>query len=369
MSDTENEPASDLSAAIRSTKPDPMRRPELAQVNSIVLKEGPRSRREVVHYRVHSSNSGEFKANKIGFRTRHKTSGVWQPDHAKSFTLESDDEVRRAVSFIAAACGGSIPDLAGNFVVVPVSHGLDVPAIQAGLNELSASGKTDILAGLLHQIAAERGAAVELFKRVAADPEAFAAAAATITLGRYHDALKQLTSLIEGEHREHDFQVLLSLHPWMFGSEYSEHLADHRHLTRDTQQDFILRRTTDGYIEVLEIKTPLHGVELFRFDKSRKAHYAGPELSAAIGQVSKYIEELEADRHSILARDALDTLKVRARIIIGRDGDDGQRTALRRLNGHLHRIEVITFDQLASIANRTIDHLKRAVAAKKGRAE
>ncbi len=47
----------------------------------------------------------------------------------------------------------------------------------------------------------------------------------------------------------------------MFGSEYSE-LLDRRRITRDEQADFLLRRTTDGYIELIEIKTPLRGQPL-----------------------------------------------------------------------------------------------------------
>jgi hypothetical protein len=39
----------------------------------------------------------------------------------------------------------------------------------------------------------------------------------------------------------------------MFGSEYSERL-ENRVLTRGSQQDFVLRRTSDGYIELEEIK-------------------------------------------------------------------------------------------------------------------
>jgi len=353
-------------AAIRSTKPDPARKPDLPQVNSIVLKEGPRSRREIVHYPVHSRNSGEFKSNKIGFRTKHKVGGAWHNEDAKSFTLDDDGEIVEAVRFIAAACGRTIPDLAGSFVVVPVADGMNVEAVQASLNELSAAGQIDVLSGLLQTMARERGAAVELLKRVAADPDAFAGVAAMFNFGRYRLALKRLIALVEDDSREHEFQTLLSENPWMFGSEYSEHLSQNRHMTRDTQQDFVLRRTTDGYIELIEIKTPLGGSSLLRFDRSRRNHFAGPELSAAIGQVEKYIEELEADRHAIMARDKLDTLKVRAKVIIGRDGDEEQKAALRRLNGHLHRIEVITFDQLVAIAQRTVDHL-RATATADGR--
>ena len=41
-------------------------------------------------------------------------------------------------------------------------------------------------------------------------------------------------------------------------------------------------------------------------------------------------------------------------MIIGRDGNLRRQEALRNLNSHLHRIEVLTFDQLPRIAGRGI---------------
>jgi Domain of unknown function (DUF4263) len=197
-------------------------------------------------------------------------------------------------------------------------------------------------------------------QQASAQPELFVEAAATLNLARYRRALDDLDGLIESSSREQDFQTLLMRHPWMFGSEYSERLA-RRSWVRDAQQDFVLRRTADGYIEVVEIKTPLGGQALFRFDPSRKSYYAGQELSAAIGQVQKYIEDLDANRYMIKSNDGEDTHKVRAKIILGRDGDEEQRQALRRFNGHLHRIEVLTFDQLSRIAGRVVAYLEELV--------
>lgn len=87
----------------------------------------------------------------------------------------------------------------------------------------------------------------------------------------------------------------------------------------------------------------------------------GAELSKVIGQVEKYLEKLDAARNSILANDHEDTAKVRAKVIIGRDGDEHQRQALRRFNGHLHRIEILTFDQLPRIARRVLQYLENAM--------
>ena len=73
-----------------------------------------------------------------------------------------------------------------------------------------------------------------------------------------------------------------------------------------------------------------------------------------IGQVMRYIEEVERNRDSILAKDEADTLKIRARAIVGRDHTSGEQAALRNLNAHLHRIEIITFDQLVRIGERVM---------------
>lgn len=74
-----------------------------------------------------------------------------------------------------------------------------------------------------------------------------------------------------------------------------------------------------------------------------------------------YLKKLDADRHAIIARDGEDTCKIRAKIIIGRDRDQAQRQALRLYNGHLHRIEVITFDQLLRIARRVLTYLEGVI--------
>jgi hypothetical protein len=108
-----------------------------------------------------------------------------------------------------------------------------------------------------------------------------------------------------------------------------------------------------GYLEIIEIKTPIP--ELFKHDLSRDSYYPSEALSRAIGQVTGYIEQLDSDRNRIRAIDHEDQLKIRARIILGRDGDKDQRTGLRNLNAHLNRIEVLTYDQLLRIAGRVLN--------------
>src|SRR5690606_10184710 len=99
-----------------------------------------------------------------------------------------------------------------------------------------------------------------------------------------------------------------------------------------------------NFVEIVEIKTAF-SEPLFIRDSSRDCYYPSSRLSAVIGQIVRYIEEVERNRDSIIAKDGVDALKIRARAIVGRDHPQ-ELGALRNLNGHLNRIEIITFDQL-----------------------
>jgi hypothetical protein len=95
-------------------------------------------------------------------------------------------------------------------------------------------------------------------------------------------------------------------------------------------------------------------------DQSIKIWSLRESRGGSLGQVESYIEILERDRNAILANDGEDTSKIRAKIIIGGDGNEAQTATRRRFNGHLHRIEGITFDQLVKIAERVLDYLEFA---------
>lgn len=68
----------------------------------------------------------------------------------------------------------------------------------------------------------------------------------------------------------------------------------------------------------------------------------------------KYIELIDAERYAIEKKVKELVNGVRAKIIIGRDGDEGQQNALRTMNSHFHRIEILTYDQLVRIAKQVL---------------
>jgi hypothetical protein len=285
-------------------------------------------------------------------------------DHSISLSSEDGDEIHKLITFLLNVRQGPIKDGAGNYVVVETSSVPDPKALQQLMNSVSADGKADAFAAVLKAATDDVEVFRALMERASKDPHAFAEAAAALNLASYKAAVDELESLITAKGtKENAFQKHLEKYPWIFGSEYSERL-DRRKWTRDETEDFVVRRTTDDYIELIEIKTPLDRQPLFNKDASHDSFYPGAELAKVLGQVQKYIEKLDAARDSIRANDDEDTHKMRAKVVIGRDGDEDQRHALRSLNGHLHRIEIITFDQLLRIARRVIEYLESSLQRK-----
>jgi Domain of unknown function (DUF4263) len=176
-------------------------------------------------------------------------------------------------------------------------------------------------------------------------------AIAAIKKQRGH-AVAQLEELIKSDSEENSFQQLLGKNWWMFGNEYGEILGQ-REIALGTQQDFLAKRTADGFLEIIEIKKPLNNKNLIYKAKQgshARSHYL-KELSDAIAQVIDYIDEIENDKQSIYYKE-----KIRAKIIIGRDGDEKQQRSLRHLNSELHSIEILTYDQLLRIAKKSLEY-------------
>lgn len=351
--------------AIRVARLDQERHPDLQALHSIILREGPRSRREAKYTAIKNRHTGEAHHDSITIKSYKKRAGDWREDVEHSVTLSSDggiDEIQKLLDFMLAVRNGAVPSEGSDYLLITARAGTSsASGLHRALNALSATDQVDVLTDVLGQVAGDPNLLRALIKRAARDPDLFEEAATALNLANYHQAVLKLKALTDQQNvHEMEFQKLLEAHPWMFGSEYSE-VLDRRRWTRDEQQDFIVRRTTDGYIEIIEIKTPLNGAPLFLHDPSHDSYYSCAHLSKVVGQVQKYIERLDSERHMIMAQDGEDTAKIRAKIIIGRSGDVEQQRALHRFNGHLHRIEVITFDQLLRITQQVTSYLRRAL--------
>lgn len=339
--------------------------PNVKSITQCVLKDGPRAFKVATLLEVIDPATGAFHhySLKLDHIDRNKT--AWFAKPAKSARLEgkAPDEIEKLFRFLSAVYGEKLSGHAGELHLI---RGEDYKQLEGLLKALPNLANTDKLQ-LAKNVLAQLGDADSTVTEFAAVFESSGhqilrnIATASRFIG-YKAALTRLKSLVAApDTTEQDLQQHLNAHPWMFGSEYSE-LLPRRTWTRDDRLDYMLRRTSDNYLEIVEIKTPFPDA-LFVYDRSHDSYYPSSKLSPVIGQVTRYIEEVERTRDSILAKDSVDTLKIRARAIIGRDHSPNEQAALRNLNAHLHRIEILTFDQLIRVAERVLAIFESGVGA------
>jgi hypothetical protein len=294
-----------------------------------------------------SLNIASYKRLKIG----------WFVQKERSVTIEDNQggSLQKLLDFLQSSMGGALPDESGEYRVLSAEAAQGVENLLELANEASDQSKVDLLEVILRSDAIGRVGTEQLVAVLESTPTEVIQNLATATrLIEYQRALDEFKQLVSDCcDNETTIQKHLEANPWLFGSEYSV-LLDRRKWTRDHSLDFMLRRTTDGYLEIIEIKTPFSD-PILRYDKSHDSYYPSSKLSIVQGQVGRYISEVKRKRDSIRAEDKEDPLEIRARVVIGRDGNEAHQHALRSHNAQLHSIEVLTFDQLVRIGERTLE--------------
>ena len=342
-----------------------LRNPSVGKVVSTVLKAGPRAYRVATLYQIIDPGNGEHHhwCLRINSFDRTKSKG-WSFKPTASVSLDDDGtfELGKLAELIQAAYAGRLNEPTGEYQLVPATQIETIKTLVKFARKANSGQRMRVVRALLDSLDVDSVGADEWLQVFESGGEGIRRTiAVSARLAEYRRVRAEVAELVtKPDVGEQELQRILERHPWLFGSEYSELLV-RRNWTRDDRLDFMLRRTADDYLEIVEIKTPILQ-PLFRYDPSHDSYAPSAPLSAAIGQVVRYIEEVERQRDAILAKDGCDTLKIRARLIIGRDGDDKQSAALRSFNGHLHRIEVLTFDQMLRIADRVLSVFEESLA-------
>lgn len=337
----------------------------IGDIRQVTLKEGPRTYKFATIVEIIDPNTNQLHhyALRIDSVDRTKSKGWFsKPEKSISFTSEQGNEIKRLRDFLIAELEGKLKSDDKELHIV---RGEDFTKLQNLLNalpQLNSSDQIQLVRRILQDINSkdiDTNDLASIFD--SSNHELVKTISIASTLVDYRQEYKKLIQMIENhEKSESKIQKLLEANPWMFGSEYSE-LLERRKWTRDENVDFMVRRTADSYLEIIEIKLPSED-ELLLYDSSHNSFYSSAKLSKVIGQVTHYIEEIERNRDTIISKDCCDPLKIRAKIIIGCDGNDQQQEALRNLNSHLYRIEIITFDQLYRIASRVINIFEKTSA-------
>lgn len=330
--------------------------PSVGKIQQVELKSGPRTVKLATLLEILDARTGDFHhySLKIDHIDRRKSGWFAKPERCARLEGDEPDEIEHLYRFLSALYEGKLASRTGELHVIGSEQYVKLERLLDALPDLPSADKVQLVKTVLSQI---DGSASYLEEFVDAfqnsNPQTLRHIAIASRIVEYRKAYERLQALVEDEATsETEMQTHLQANPWMFGSEYSE-LLDRRTWTRDDTLDFMLRRTVDDFLEIIEIKTPFRE-PLVLHDRSHDSHYLSSKLSQVLGQVMRYIEEVERNRDSILSKDGYDTLKIRARVIIGRNGSEPLQQALRNLNAHLHRVEVITFDQLLRIAHRVL---------------
>lgn len=342
--------------------------PNIGKTHQVVLKNGPRTYRVATIFEIMHPAKGTLHHLSLRLDSYDKTKAGWKIKPEKSIHLEGKDpdEITALEAFVSTALANKSTAATGSFHLVPDAKFRLLEDLAQALPKLPGPRKLELLRQLLGSLDISGSDTNQVVEELTtATPETVRNLGVAARYVQYRGAYEELERLVSTpDVPESRLQQHLQSNPWIFGSEYSE-LLDRRRWTRDDNLDFMLRRTVDGYLEIIEIKTPFEE-PLFRVDHSHDSHYPSSKLSQSVGQVLRYIEEIERSRDSIIAGDNVDPLKIRARVVLGRDGDDAQKAALRSFNAHLHRIEILTFDQLLRIGQRTIEIFKESIASANG---
>ncbi len=331
--------------------------PNIGKTHQIELKSGPRAFRIATIFEIMNPTKNELHHLSLRLDSFEKTKQSWKDKPEKSIVIEGEtpNEIKLLHEFLSAILSEHYPNCVGDFRLIASDQFKLLEDITSLLPKLPTSKKVELTKKLLKSIEVsdiDPNEFIDAFQQ--ASPETVKNIGVAARFVQYKSEFIVLKNLIaSADNTESIYQNQLKNNPWIFGSEYSE-ILDRRKWTRDNNLDFMLRRTVDNYLEIIEIKTPA-AMPLFIYDKSHDSYYASAKLSPVIGQVYRYIAEVERNRDSIIAQDNIDPLKIRARIIIGVDGSEAEQAALRTMNSHLHRVEIITFDQLLRVAKRTLD--------------
>lgn len=189
--------------------------------------------------------------------------------------------------------------------------------------------------------------------------------------------LKQLVGDFDREieigHDESWWQTYFSKNILFFQSNYIKKIEKLNILVAGTQfPDFIVV-TSDGYLDIIEIKKP--ATDLLKEDTSRGNFYWSSETAKAISQTENYIDNVVrfADAIRSKLRDDLgldlQIIKPRGIVIAGKtsqfQGKPKKAGDFRRLNGGLKNVQIIPFDELSQQLKNTIVSIGKLDGGKK----
>jgi len=157
-------------------------------------------------------------------------------------------------------------------------------------------------------------------------------------------AVFEFEKILEERQNETKVHKFLKDNWWMFGPVYVN-MGYETWAGIKNRNDFLLQRI-DGYHDIVELK----GVDCKLFTKDDKW---SKDLKDAVSKMMRYLSKYESGY--LFLRDDLkkDVFMPRGMIVIGRARDE-ERKLLKVHNSYLHRINVITYDEILEKSKNAI---------------
>ena len=151
---------------------------------------------------------------------------------------------------------------------------------------------------------------------------------------------------------DNSWQKWIYKNNWLFGINYKKPIEKTKINISGIMPDYLFP-TIDGFVDMLEIKLPTD--EVIMEDKTHHASWKWAlKTNVSIGQVINYLGEI--DRLKLEIEKNIESkyeykmslLKPRAYILIGNSSSwsNSKKEGLRKLNFHLHGIEILTYKDL-----------------------
>lgn len=237
----------------RSIELDRQKYPDISNLKHCVLHQGHRTYKVAKCWTIINRNTGEYHHDVLTLETydQSKSQG-WRrkPDKSISLMNEDVDQIQILFDFLA-----NVSHVQGSANYTIIRH--DSDRINQIIEAISATDeRRELIDQILTWVADEPTATDGLIQLSIDNPVRSKSLVAALNYGRYKRALDEFKNLIDENRQESEYQRFLQENYWIFGSEYSE-LLPYRSISNGIAVDFPLRRTLDGYLEVIEIKRPL----------------------------------------------------------------------------------------------------------------
>jgi hypothetical protein len=318
--------------------------PDLVRLEKVVVKNGPQAYKVAMLRVFGNKDTGEVKRKEFRAQTylARKAGGGYDFTKAEQTWHCEDDEIIRLQALLNEQLveSGTYQLFKDNSlpleVIRSIQHGVVPP---------------DTLSQLVQAAAGVPG-----FSEALADSNEGQLLVSAVRLHQQRKGLSEVRQVVETPtSTEPAIQKKLEGNWWIFGGRFVAK-AVRRNITVLDQLDIPLIRG-DGALHVVELKR----ANISDLVILHRNHYiVGPEVHKAVGQGINYLRALDEQRAQILADLGIDVRRASVTVVIGHTkyvkdvASAAVEETIRSYNSHLVRVEVITYEELISSAERAL---------------